>query len=146
MPYNIGPVSPSGQPPNSNIMLLPQLGGMSFSIANNAGWYDSLIFTQSANNTAPLDISSIDFHAELRSSAADPSNKLDMSSMATQPQFVVGGINGTLFFSVDASLIVKLSPGVYVMDMVAIDIVTQMKRNLCEGGPIAVTVLQGVTR
>lgn len=144
MPNN--PLSPQGIPPNSNIMILPQLGGMTFSITNNAGWYDSIVFTQSSDSTHPLDISSIDFHAELRLSVSDPSNKLDMASSNSPPQFVVGGSNGTLFFSVDVSLVSKLSPGDYVMDIIAIDVVSQMKRNLCEGGPCIVTVLQGVTR
>ena len=145
MPF--GPISLTGKPPNSNIMLLPQLGGMTFSIANNAGWYDSLVFTQANNSNAPLDISSINFHAELRLSAADASNWLDMSTSVTPaPQLVNGGSNGTLYFSVDVSLIKKLSPGQYVMDILAIDIVTGMMRNLCEGGPCLVNIIQGVTR
>lgn len=141
-----GPRSLTGLPPNSNIMLLPQLGGMTFSIANNAGWYDSIVFTQPNNSSAPLDISSINFHAELRSSVSDASNRLDMSSSAASPQLVVDSAAGTLFFSVDASLVSKLSPGVYVMDMLAIDVVSGMIRNLCEVSPCMVTVIQGVTR
>ncbi|SRR5580765_203535 len=146
MAFEVGPVGPNGRPPNSNIMLLPQLGGMTFSIVNNAGWYDSLVFTHPSDSTKPLDISSINFHAELRSSVADPSNRLDISSSSSPPQFIVGGANGTLFFSVDAALIIKLSAADYVMDILAIDIATGLIRNLCEGGPCTVTVLQGVTR
>jgi hypothetical protein len=147
-----GPQNLYGVPPKSNIMLLPQLGampplpGMSFSITNNAGWYDQIMFTQPNNQSAPLNLSGIDFHAELRVSVDDASNKLDMSSLSSPPQFIVGGNTGILFFSVDVSLIVNLKPTVYVMDIVAIDFVSGIKRNLCEGGPMMVTILEGVTR
>ena len=129
-------------------MGLMQLGGMTFSITNNAGWYDILTFPDPANASAPLDITGIDFHAELRAAVGDANNLLDMKSQGLigAPQLVVGGVNGTLFFSVDVSLTKKLTPAVYVMDMVAIDHDTGMVRSLCERGPIQVTVLQGVTR
>jgi len=140
------PVSLSGQPPGSNFMGLMQLGGMSFSITNNAGWYDILTFPDPSNTSKPLDITGIDFHAELRASVGDANNLLDMQSFTSPPQLVVGGANGTLFFSVDASLTKKLKPAVYVMDIIAIDHATGMVRSLCEGGPIQVTVLEGVTR
>lgn len=105
-----------------------------------------LTFPDPTNTSKPLDITGIDFHAELRTSASDPGNKLDMRSYTSSPQIVVGDHNGTLFFSVDVSLIKVLTPGVYVMDILVIDHVTGMVRNLCEGGPISVTVLQGITR
>ena len=133
-------------------MLLPQLGafppapGMSFSIANHAGWYDIIAFTQPNNPNAALDISGINFHAELRSAVDDASNRLDISSTDTPVGFVNGGVSGILYFAVDASLIMKLTPMVYVMDIIAIDIVSGVKKNLCEGGPCLVTVLMGVTR
>ena len=141
-----GPVNLAGVSPGSNIMSLMQLGGMTFSITNNAGWYDMLTFPDPANTSAPLNITGIDFHAELRASVGDANNLLDMKSSVSSPQFIVGGANGTLFFSVDVSLIKRLRPAVYVMDMLAIDIVTGMVRSLCEGAPIQVTVLEGVTR
>jgi hypothetical protein len=134
-----------GRPPPSNIMGLMQLGGMGFSITNNGGWYDILTFPDPTNTSKPLDLTGIDFHAELRTQVGDPSNRLDMKSSISNPQFRVGGNTGTLFFTVDVSLTQKLSPGMYVMDMLAIDMVTGMVRNLCEGGPINVTVLQGIT-
>lgn len=140
-----GPQNPQGIPPGSNIMQLPQLGGMAFSITTNAGWYDQILFTQ-PNSSLPLNISGIDFHAELRTSPDNASNKLDLSSLNRPPQFLVGGTNGTLFFSVDVSLIDNLSPGPYVMDILAIDYVNGMVRNLCEGTPIQVTIFQGITR
>jgi hypothetical protein len=127
-------------------MQLPQLGGMTFSITTTGGWYDKLQFLAPGSATVPLDISGINFHAELRTAVGDASNKLDISSSVVHPQFIVGGTNGTLFFSVDASLLINLTPGVYVMDILAIDITSGMIRNLCEGGPIHVTVLEGVTR
>jgi|SRR6516162_4267215 len=146
--YPEGPLSPSGKPPSSNVMLLPQLGGMTFSIANNAGWYDVLLFTSPTNSEAPLDISGINFHAELRIAVGDAQNWLDMN---TAPAFGVGqlingALTGQLFFSVDVSLIAKLSPRVYVMDMIATDISSGMIKSLCEVQPIQVTVIQGVTR
>lgn len=140
------PVNLLGVAPSSNIMQLPQLGGMSFSITNNAGWYDQIQFTQSLSSTAPLDISGINFHAELRTAVGDPTNRLNMSSTATPAQFVVGGTNGILFFSVDVTLTINLSPMPYVMDILAVDAASGMVRNLCEGGPINVTVIEGVTR
>ena len=146
MPDPIGPISPSGIQPNSHIMLLPQLGGMAFSIANNAGWYDTLLFTKPNDSSSPLDISSINFHAELRTAVNDANNRLDMSTTNSPPQLVNGGANGQLFFSVDVTLIVRLTPGLYVMDMIAIDIVSGMVKSLCEIQPISVTVIQGVTR
>jgi hypothetical protein len=127
-----------------------QLGGMSFSITNNAGWYDILTFPDPMNTSTPLDITGIDFHAELRASVGDANNLLDMQSQGLTvtgtPQLINGGSNGTLFFSVDVSLVKKLKPAVYVMDIIAIDHETGMVRSLCEGSPIQVTVLQGVTR
>jgi hypothetical protein len=143
-----GPLNLIGNPPSSNIMLLPQLGGMTFSIVNNAGWYDVILFTSPANSEAPLDISGIDFHAELRVAVGDAQNWLDMSTSPAigQAQFVNGAITGQLFFSVDVSLIVKLSPRVYVMDMIATDITSKMVKSLCEVEPIQVMVIQGVTR
>src|SRR6516225_708845 len=128
--YPEGPLSPSGKPPSSNVMLLPQLGGMTFSIANNAGWYDVLLFTSPTNSEAPLDISGINFHAELRIAFG-------------VGQLINGALTGQLFFSVDVSLIAKLSPRVYVMDMIATDISSGMIKSLCEVQPIQVTVIQG---
>jgi hypothetical protein len=140
------PISLLGVIPPSKIFSLMQLGGMTFTIANNAGWYDTLTFPDPADPTQPLNITGIDFWAELRTSPEDISNKLDMKSFVSSPQFVVGGTNGTLYFSVDVTLIKKLAPTVYQMDILAIDHATGMVRNLCELGPIAVTVIQGVTR
>jgi hypothetical protein len=131
-------------------MLLPQLGGMTFSIANNAGWYDILLFTDPADPSKPLDISGIDFHAELRSSVGDSQNFLDMNTISKAPlaiaEFISGGVSGKLFFNVDVSLIRKLTSAVYVMDMIATDITSQMVKSLCEVEPILVTVIEGVTR
>lgn len=141
-----GPLSLGGQPPGSNIMQLPQLGGMAFAITNTGGWYDTLYFTQPANATAPLDLSGINFHAELRKTVMDSQNMLDLATTNNPPQLINGGASGALFFSVDASLLSALSPFTYVMDMLAIDIATGMTRNLCELEPIAVTVNKGVTR
>jgi len=143
-----GPISIQGKPPSSYIMLLPQLGGMSFSIANNAGWYDVLFFTSPTDSEKPLDISGINFHAELRLSVMDAQVFLDMSTAPAsgQSQLVSGGYTGQLFFSVDVSFISKLSPQVYVMDMVAIDISSGMVKSLCEIEPIQVMVIEGVTR
>jgi hypothetical protein len=141
---NSTPFNLLGQPPGSKIMLLPQIGGMTFSITNNSGWYDVLAFVNT--NGSPLDISGIDFHAELRSSADDASNKLDMATNNSPPQLINGGPNGLLFFSVDVSLIKKLSPGIYVMDILAIDMASKMVFNLCEETTVMVTILQGITR
>lgn len=143
-----GPLSLEGLPPSSNIMLLPQLGGMGFSIANNAGWYDVLSFTSPTNPNNPLDISGINFHAELRSSINDSQNYLDMNTAPAtgQSQLINGGQNGLLFFSVDVSLMSKLSAKTYVMDMIATDITSKMVKSLCEVQPIQVTVIEGITR
>ncbi len=135
-----------GQAPASNIMALPQLGGMTFSVTNNAGWYDVLYFYQANNPSVPLDLSGMDFHAELRLSVGDGRNCLDLSTTNNPPQFVNGGTTGALFFSVDVTLMAKLTPGVYQMDLLTTDIVSKMIRNLCEVQPIVVTVNEGVTR
>lgn len=140
------PVNLLGSPPSSNLMQLAQLGGMSFSITTNAGWYDAIPFPQPINPALPLDISGINFHAELRTAVGDANNKLDMSTINSPPQLLNGGTSGILFFSVDVSLIINLKPGAYVMDILAIDITSGMVRNLCELGPITVNLLQGVTR
>lgn len=133
------PTSLAGLTPTSQIMSLPQLGGMTFSITTNGGWYDVL-------NFAPLSIIGINWHAELRKTTGDAQNILDLSSTASPPQFVNGGPNGLLFFSADASLFSNITPGLYVMDMLAIDVHSGIVRNLCEGGPILVTINQGITR
>jgi hypothetical protein len=141
------PLNLNGIPPNSNIMILPSLNGMAFSITNNAGWYDVLFFTTASG--AALDISSINFHGELRTTAGDASNRLDLVSAPVPPApqtLVSGGQSGKLYFSVDVSLIRNLTPGVYVMDILAIDVVSGMVRNLCEIIPIQVAIIQGVTR
>lgn len=139
------PVSLTGASPASNIMLLPPLGGMTFSITTTGGWYDTLNFLQ-PSGLAVLDISGIDFHAQLRKTATDSQNILDFSTLNVPPQLVNGGTNGNLYFSADVSFFKNLKPGVYAMDILAIDTVTSMVRNLCELAPIAVTVNQGVTR
>jgi hypothetical protein len=141
-----GPVNLQGTGTSSNLMLLPQLGGMTFSITNNAGWYDTLFFTQPGSVSIPLDISGINFHAELRRTVADSKKWLDLSTLGNPAQLINGASNGNLFFSVDASLTVNLTPQTYEMDMLAIDMASGIVRNLCEGGPMLVTVLQGVTR
>jgi hypothetical protein len=140
------PLNLLGVAPGSKIMDLPPLGGMTFSITNNAGWYDALVFPNPQDNSKPLDISGIDFHAELRSSAGDASNKLDISTLSTPKQFTVDGPAGTLYFSVDVTKVNHLTPGIYVMDILAIDTASGMVFNLCEAGPIQVTILQGITR
>lgn len=144
--FETPPLNLHGQPPGSKIMDLIQLGGMTFSITNNAGWYDLLIFPDPADTSQPLDISGINFHSELRSSINDPSNLLDISSLNYPPSFIVGGTNGNLVFSVDVTLVKRIAAGTYVMDMLAIDTASGMVRNLCEKELIIVTVNQGVTR
>ena len=119
---------------------------MSFSIANNAGWYDAIPFSQPNDSTTPLSLSGIYFHAELRLSVEDASNKLDISSASNPPGFISDDAGGILYFSVDVSLTKRLTPGVYVMHITATDSVSGMVRSLCECGPCMVTVLMGVTR
>lgn len=133
------PVSLTGFPPTSQIMSLPQLGGMTFSITTNGGWYDIL-------NFAPVSLVNINWHAELRKTPGDAQNILNLSSTASPPQIINGGANGLLFLSADASLFANITPGIYVMDMLATDVTSGIVRNLCEGGPMFVTVIQGITR
>lgn len=140
-----GPLSTLGVAPPSNLMTLPPLGGMTFSITTNGGWYDIINFPQ-PGSTLPIDLTGIDFHAELRRTIGDANVILDLSTKNAPPNFINGRETGNLFFSADASLFSKITPGVYVMDMLAIDIVTSMVRNLCELSPILVTINQGITR
>lgn len=139
-------LSLTGASPSSKLFSLSSLGGMTFSITTNGGWYDVISFLTPGTISTPLDISGIDFHAELRRTVGDANNILDMSTTNTPPQFISGGTSGNLFFSVDVSLLIKLTAGIYVMDMLAKDTVTGMVRNLCEQAPIVVTVNQGITR
>lgn len=144
LPPNSGPLNLNSVQAASNIFLLSTLSGMAFSICTNGGWYDSIFFLTPQG--FPLDISGINFHAELRLTAGDARNQLDISTYANPPTMVNGGSSGALYLSVDVSFISNLSPGQYVMDVLAIDIASGMVRNLCEAAPLQVTVSQGVTR
>jgi hypothetical protein len=146
MPNTPGPVSLTNKQVSSNLFQLPCLSGMTFSITTNGGWYDTIYFTQSPSSTIPIDLSGISFHAELRTAVGDARNALNMSTLTNPPQLVNGQTQGALYFSVDASLLVNLTPGQYVMDILATDTASGMVRNLCEPAPIVVTVFQGVTR
>lgn len=140
-----GPLNITGLPPRSNVMLLPQLGGMTFSITTTGGWYDAIPFFDPATGL-PLDLSGITFHAELRRTVSDAQNVLDLSSATSPATLINGKTSGVLYFSADATLFTNMKPGIYMMDILATDDLSVMVRNLCEQAPIAVTVNQGVTR
>lgn len=129
-------------PPQSNIMLLPQLAA-SFIVTTNGGWYDTISFVSFVGGP-PLDLTGMNFHAEMRLSVQDPGNKLDMST--AQGTLLNGGINGQMLFNVPAASMAKLSSGLYVMDILATDIGTSIVRNLFEAAPANVTVIEGITR
>jgi hypothetical protein len=89
----------------------------------------------------PMDISGITFEANMRSEVGDAQVYLALTTLGTN--FVNGGIIGTLSFNVPHTVMQRLRPGSYVLDIVAIaDGVTI---NLFPDGPASVLVKQGVT-
>lgn len=129
----------------TSFLLLPQLS-MKVTITNNSGWYDQLFFTQAKGSIVPLDLTGLDFHAELRIKELDTNIRLDMTTKTDPPTLINGLTTGMLSWSVPFETIQKLPTAVYTMDIVAIEKSTNRIKNLFETGPALVTVLQGVTR
>ncbi|MDR3488829.1 MAG: hypothetical protein P4M05_28490 [Bradyrhizobium sp.] len=136
----------------TNIALLPYISG-SFTVATNSDWDDSIQFNQpSPNETLPLDISDIDFFAQLRASPVSPNILMALSTI--NGLLINGGKAGTLTWNVPAyprttapfdnmrSLQSAISP--LVMDVVAV--ADGRVRNLFEkAGPASVSINPGVT-
>jgi hypothetical protein len=124
----------------TNVLTLPQISG-SLTIATNADLRVGLQFSQVGSN-APLDLTGIVFHMQVRPAAGNPVVVLDLST--NNNTLINGGTNGLLSWLVPKSpSIEQLTPGSYVADLIAeADGATI---NLCQAGPLTVTVVEGLT-
>jgi hypothetical protein len=91
---------------------------------------------------AAIDLTGISFHMQVRLASDLTQVVLDLSTAAGS--LVNGGTAGTLAATAPVSMTDLIAPGAYVADIVAS--ADGAVVNLCAGGPLAVTVLQGVTR
>lgn len=125
-------------------MFLPQIA-LTALISTNGGWYDVIAFTQQGVLT-PLSLVGISWTADLKSSPGMAANILALSSAGSNPTLVNGGISGLLSFNVPPATLAPLTPGLYLMDIIAFDSSTGITRNLFEAGPANVTIEEGITR
>ena len=123
----------------TNVLALPQLSG-SLAVATDADLRESLLFTQ-AGSGAPIDLTGIVFRMQVRL-ASDPTQiALDLST--DNGLLINGGTNGILSWLVLQPQVAQIAPDAYVADLLAI--ADGATINLCQNGPIAVTVTAGVT-
>ncbi|MGD0642170.1 MAG: hypothetical protein ABSC22_15590 [Roseiarcus sp.] len=123
----------------TNVLALPQISG-SLTIATNGDLRAAVTFTQ-AGSSAPLDLTGIAFHMQVRPAAGSPEIALDLST--ANGLLVNSGTNGLLSWLVPAAQLAQLAPGSYVADLIASGDGATV--NLCQNGPLAVTVNAGVT-
>jgi hypothetical protein len=123
----------------TNVLALPQISG-SLTIATDADLREGLQFTQ-AGSTAPLDLTGIAFHMQVRLASDLTQIALDLST--ANGLLINGGPNGLLSWLVLAAQLAQVAPGAYVADLIAEGDGATI--NLCQAGPIVVTVTQGVT-
>jgi len=123
----------------TNVLALPQLSG-SLAIATDADLRESLLIAQ-AGSSSPLDLTGIAFHMQIRLASDETQIALDMST--ANGLLINGGTNGILSWLVLAPQVAQIAPGAYVADLLAI--ADGAIVNLCQAGPIAVTVTAGVT-
>lgn len=131
----------------SNILLLPQISG-SLKVARNADFRDSIAFRQ-ADETTPLDLTGIGFRMQIRSVADPLTVALEMSvavDAATGNGLSVARADGLLNFCVLQKAFNDVPAGDYQTDILAFDAAGVLV-NLCrEGGPMPVTISDGLTR
>lgn len=135
----------------TRILDLAQISG-SLNATKNAWWLYSIQFVVSDQDPTPVPLTGIDFTAELRSPVEGVGVPLKLST--ANGLFTKDDANGILTFAVPRSA----APGFFCMDRVPasvgdpyeMDIVARdgtYEINLCQdGGPIKVTVREGVTR
>jgi hypothetical protein len=92
-------------------------------------------------NPVPLDITGIEFRAQVRALAGG--NDVYLTADTADGTFVNGGTNGILLFQIPASSMNRVRAGSYVMDIVAEGDGNTI--NLFPVGPAAVNVVQGIT-
>jgi len=125
----------------TNILKIPQMTAI-FHIARNADWVDHIVFPKPDDAATVLDITGIDFYAQLRPLEDDPNILVDMST--DNNMLVNSGMTGILSWRVPYSIMrwVKISSG--VLDILAI--ADGHRVNLFqEAGPAEVIVRSGVT-
>lgn len=135
----------------TRILDLAQISG-ELTAVNNAWWVYAIKFVVSDQDSTPIPLTGIEFKADLRSPISSVGVPLEMST--ANGLLVKDDVNGLLTISVPRSAAVgsfcmeRVPPTVgdpYQMDIVASDGTYEI--NLCQdGGPIAVTVKDGVTR
>lgn len=134
----------------TNIAQIPQLTG-SFNVARNAGWYDVLQFlwptgTGLPNAGLPVDLTGIDFYAQVTPGVGNSQILLDMSTI--NGRLVNGLTMGTLAFNVPPSLTSGLpllaAPG-GTMDLLAVADGRVVNVNQQSGQPFSILVTEGVT-
>jgi hypothetical protein len=121
------------------ILALPQISG-SLTIATNADLRAALQFTQ-AGSSAPLDLTGIAFHMQVRPTAGSSAIALDLST--ANGLLTNGGTNGLLSWLVPAAQVAQIAAGAYVADLIAEGDGAVV--NLCQAAPLTVTVVEGVT-
>lgn len=135
----------------TRILDLAQISG-SLNATNNAWWIYSIQFVVSDQDPTPVPLTGIEFSAELRSPVEGVGVPLKLST--ANGLFVKDDANGVLTIAVPRSAaagsfcmnrvpVSEADP--YEMDIVASDGTYEV--NLCQdGGPILVTLREGVTR
>ena len=123
----------------TNVLALPQISG-SLTIATNADLRAALQFTQAGSST-PLDLTGISFHMQVRLGSDLTRIALDLST--ANGLLINGGPNGLLSWLVPAPQLAQIAPGAYVADLIAEGDGAIV--NLCQNGPLTVTVVEGVT-
>lgn len=126
----------------NNILLIRPFTSMTIMLTNNSDWRDAIMFMQS-DNVTPLDITGIDFYANLRETIDGVNLLLNMS---TENGYLINmGFVGVLQWNIPASVMkeIPVSTKSYVMDIVAIQ--GEYTVNLFPTGPAQVFLSQGVT-
>ncbi len=122
------------------ILQLPPLSG-SLTIVNNADFLQAWEFT-AGSPAAPIDLTGLSWRMQVRL-ASDPTQiGLDLSD--DSGGLIPGGAAGTLTIWSPKEANRRLAPGAWVADVLARG--DGLTINLFSSGPLAVTVVQGVTQ
>lgn len=128
----------------TNILALPQLPQMSFTIVTNADFRDGLQFLQDATvvPAVPLDLTGIAFRASIRV-ANDEISEL-ISASTEQGTISVDPAQGIMAFALPASAFDSLNEGDAIGDIVAE--APGYVINLCkDNGPLTFTIRRGLS-
>jgi hypothetical protein len=123
----------------TNVLALPQIGG-TLTLVTNADLDEALLFTQAGSNT-PLNLTGIVFRMQIRLASDETQIALDLST--DNGGLINGGVNGILSWFAPLTSTSQIAPGDYRADLLAI--ADGATRNLCQNGPITVTVNEGLT-